>query len=106
MKIVINKCYGGPSLSEEAVKELKSRGIEWALEFYNDKNVYEEWNWYYLPGDYRTDPTLIELIESNSKKYSGQCSELKVVEIPDDIEYTIENYDGIEHIAEKHNIWS
>jgi len=29
----------------------------------------------------------------------------KVVEIPDDIEFVIEEYDGIEWVAEKHRVW-
>ncbi len=53
MKVVINKCYGGFSLSYEAVKRLA----------------------------------------------------LKIVEIPAGTEYTIEEYDGIEHIAQVHNTW-
>jgi len=36
----------------------------------------------------------------------GDHAELKVVEIPDDVEYLIEEYDGLEHIAEAHRTWS
>jgi hypothetical protein len=55
----------------------------------------------------RSDPLLIECIETlGSKDVSGQCAKLKIIEIPDDIEYTIEEYDGIEHIAETHRTWS
>lgn len=55
----------------------------------------------------RSDPLLIECIETlGSKDVSGSCAKLKIVEIPDDIEYTIEEYDGIEHIAETHRTWS
>ncbi len=32
-------------------------------------------------------------------------AKLKVVEIPDDVDWEVENYDGIEWIAEKHRIW-
>jgi len=28
-----------------------------------------------------------------------------VLEIPDDVEFTIEDYDGSEHIAETHRTW-
>lgn len=56
---------------------------------------------------HRSDPLLIECIETlGSKEASGPCAKLKIVEIPDDIEYTIEEYDGIEHIAETHRTWS
>jgi len=30
---------------------------------------------------------------------------LAIVEIPDDVEYTIEEYDGNEHVAEAHRTW-
>jgi hypothetical protein len=32
-------------------------------------------------------------------------AELKVVESPDDVEWEIEEYDGIEWIAEVHRTW-
>jgi hypothetical protein len=28
-----------------------------------------------------------------------------VVEIPDDVNWQVEEYDGMEHIAEKHRTW-
>jgi hypothetical protein len=36
---------------------------------------------------------------------NGRCAELKVVEIPDDVEWQIEEYDGLEWVAEKHRTW-
>lgn len=39
-------------------------------------------------------------------KADGKCAELKIIEIPDDIEWEIEEYDGWEHVAEKHRVWS
>jgi hypothetical protein len=30
---------------------------------------------------------------------------LKIIEIPDDIEWHIEEYDGLEHIDENHRTW-
>ena len=36
----------------------------------------------------------------------GCCSRLKVVEIPDGIEWQIEEYDGKEWVAETHRTWS
>lgn len=53
----------------------------------------------------RNDPALVQLVEENTKLYSGRHATLKVVEIPDDVEYEIEEYDGNEHVAEKHRTW-
>ena len=53
----------------------------------------------------RTDLYLIKVVEELGKDANDYCSELKVVEIPDDIEWTIEEYDGNETIHEKHRSW-
>ena len=54
----------------------------------------------------RTDPKLIQVIEELGKKADGSCAKLKVVEIPDGIEWHIHEYDGYEHIAENHRTWN
>ena len=89
MKVVINACYGGFGLSEEAYKFL---GLKW------DKYGYDFC-------DDRTNPKLVECVEKLGKKANGQSAELKVVEIPDGIDWELDEYDGIEHIAEKHRTW-
>lgn len=55
--------------------------------------------------DLRTDPDLIEVIERLGNEANGRHAELKVVEIPDDVEWKIEEYDGQEWIAEEHRTW-
>lgn len=87
MKIVLNKCYGGFSLSEEQAlaygideSELYDRG--------DSKVYYGEME--------RTDPKLIEVVEQGFE--NSWSSELVVVEIPDNAYYQIEEYDGLEHI--------
>ena len=86
MKIVINDCYGGFGLSEEA-EEL----------YIQKKNISGP-----LRGDIlRNDSVLVEVVETLGDKASGIYSKLKVVEIPDDVtDWRIEEYDGWEHIAE------
>lgn len=54
----------------------------------------------------RTDKDLIKVVEKLGKKANGQCADLNVIEIPDDINYEIEEYDGNEWIAECHKVWS
>lgn len=53
----------------------------------------------------RTDPLLIQVVEELGKLANGCCAELKIVDIPDGVEWEIDEYDGNEHIAEKHQTW-
>ena len=54
----------------------------------------------------RNDPDLIAVVESIGKDAGGEYSELKIVEIPDDVDFEIMEYDGAEWVAEKHRTWS
>jgi len=92
MKIVINGRFGGFGLSQAGHYELGRRlGLT-----END----------YYSGDIRrTNSDLVEMIEENASLYSGDHAQLYVVEVPDDVEWYIHDYDGIEHVAEKHRIW-
>jgi hypothetical protein len=36
---------------------------------------------------------------------NGWAAELKVVEVPDDAEWFVDDYDGREWVAEKHRTW-
>ena len=53
----------------------------------------------------RTDPLLIQVVEELGDEASGSCAELRIIEIPDGIDYEIDEYDGREHIAEVHRTW-
>jgi len=53
----------------------------------------------------RNDPILVQVVEKLGEKANGSCAALKIVEIPNNVEWEIEEYDGFEHIAEKHKIW-
>ena len=53
----------------------------------------------------RDDPALVGLVERWGDKANGPCASLKVVEIPDGVKWTIEDYDGCEHVAEEHRTW-
>lgn len=59
----------------------------------------------YLNSDHRDDPTLIEVVEELGEKASGKYGNLVVVEIPDDMDYVIDEYDGIETLHEKVKMW-
>ena len=128
-KIILNKCYGGFSLSKEGYElYAKKKGLK--LISYNSKiengkfiyrktdkeNIFnnyftkdlgdnveisdEDYEKYhlYLREKAREDKTLIEVVEKLGEKASGMCGKLKVVEIPDNAYYVIDEYDGIETI--------
>ena len=91
IKVVINTCFGGFGLSEESEAEYKERmGI-----------TDPDWYYYDLPRDC---PVLVSMVENGP--VNGQYADLKVVEIPDDVNWFIYEYDGIEHVAERHRTWS
>jgi hypothetical protein len=53
----------------------------------------------------RDDENLIKVVEKLGEEANTRFSTLKIIEIPDDVEWEIEEYDGLEHIAEKHRTW-
>lgn len=54
----------------------------------------------------RNDPALIQVVEKLGKEADGHCAKLGIIEIPDNVNWHVEEYDGIEHIAEDHETWS
>lgn len=81
MKIVINGCYGGFSLSKACADKLGMDRHPW-----ND--------------DARTNPALIAEVELNSEWASGTCALLHVVEIPEEAtDWRLSEYDGWETIT-------
>jgi hypothetical protein len=53
----------------------------------------------------RNDPLLVQVVEELGPDANGRCAKLSVIEIPDGINYEIDEYDGNEHIAERHRTW-
>jgi hypothetical protein len=53
----------------------------------------------------RHDPDLVKTVEELGEQASGSHAKLEVVEIPDGVEYIIEEHDGNEHVAEAHRTW-
>lgn len=148
-KIVINDCYGGFSLSHEAIMryaELKGITLHpWIDDIF--KKVYgdratlsnpdmfihytfvpqdeyvevaeEEKKKPISPGRFRksslmyfsdraivrTDPSLIQVIEEMKGKANARHSSLKIIEVPEDVEWTIEECAGVEWVSEKHRRW-
>jgi hypothetical protein len=53
----------------------------------------------------RDDPILVQVVEELGDEAGDSHAELTVVEIPDDVEWTIQEYDGTEWVAEVHRTW-
>lgn len=53
----------------------------------------------------RYDPDWVAVVEELGEEANGDCAELEVVEIPDDVNWEIENYDGYETIREVSRTW-
>ena len=53
----------------------------------------------------RDDADLITVVEELGKEANGRHAELEVVEIPDGVNWEIDDYDGIETIHEVHRSW-
>ena len=134
MKVVINTCYGGFGLSYEAVmKYAEIKGMKlygWIDDIHkkvwgekatlNNPDILcvhystkpipkgrkpkDEFYWSERELE-RTDPALIHVVEKMKNRADSRLSKLKIVEIPDGVEWEIDEYDGWEHVAEKHRVW-
>ena len=87
MKIVINQCYGGFSLSELACKMLNCSVYDY--NYYNKRN----------------SPELIDVLETLGSLANSSMSNLSIVEIPDGIKWAIKEYDGSEWVCSEHQTW-
>lgn len=113
-KIAVNKQYGGYSLSAEfweRYAELKGFNLvkidgwfKGVYDFFKDSVTEENrLNDEDIPRD---DPVLIQVIEElGSDRVSGPCARIEIIEIPDDVNWFVEEYDGSEWVAERHRTW-
>lgn len=54
----------------------------------------------------RDDLDLIKVIEELGSEANGKYASLKIIEIPDNIKWYINEYDGNETVEEEHRSWS
>lgn len=85
MKVVINDCFGGFSVSKEVYEAM---GKEWS-------------GYGYDFDDDRTNASLIAAIEKiGCEKASGSCAHLVIIDIPDNAtDWEIREYDGSEEVV-------
>jgi len=117
MKIAINNCYGGFSVGREVAEKLKEKGFEigkpFISNFSKDGKKFSKES-YYLSNEtfniededynaYRSHKSLIEAIQSSDNP-NGALSNIIIVDIDDDEEWYIDNYDGVESIRRKGDV--
>lgn len=113
-KIVINQDFGGFSLSDRAIErycELKGIRFEKMTDrdtpyYYHAGSLGDDEQMIWENNFDRDDPALVQTVEELGEEAYGRYAILKIVEIPDDVEWVIQEYDGRETIHEKHRIWA
>ena len=53
----------------------------------------------------RDDPILVALVKEMGEDVNGGFANLRVVKVPGDVEWHIDEYDGLEWVAEDHRTW-
>lgn len=98
MKIVKNVCFGGYSLSDLALNRL----AEVTGKSFNQCREDYDWSG---DDDSRAAPELVQVVEELGDKANGSFAKLVVVEVPEDVNWYISDYDGMETIEEVHRSW-
>ena len=118
-RILINNCFGGFAMSDAALHWLidnkgwsiasyseiqarTSRGDTFnytfsdTMQVFSHKDVFND----------RTDDDILDCFDAlGTEQFSGNYSLVAAVDVPADVKWSIEDYDGNEHIAEVHRTW-
>lgn len=101
MKIAVNKCFGGFEVSEAVYAELGKKWDGYGHLENSDFGIEDD---NYLA--YRSHPKLIAAIEKVGEiAASGSFAKVRIVYVPDGIEWEIDECAGIETVDEKHRSW-
>jgi len=66
---------------------------------------YVEDSWFRDNDIPRDDKNLVKVVKKLKEKANDKYANLKIVKIPDNIKWTIGEYDGMESVEENHRIW-
>ena len=112
--IVINVQHGGFGLNHDAcITYLERSGIPYTTQPRDDRHSDQRWGPHILVNNQhwydrdiaRDDAVLIALVQELGPAAWGDHARLKVVRIPADVSWCIEEYDGAEWVAEQHRRW-
>ena len=113
-RIVINRAYGGFSLSRAAILGyLELAGIAYDLVPQADRDTQNrlgdrivvngvDFDEHDIPRD---DPALVATVRRLGRAAAGMYATLKIVEVPAGVAWTVQAYDGLEWVAEVHRTW-
>ena len=97
MQVVINTSYSNFAISADAISLIQKK--------IKNPKAKSQINAYSFDND-RSNPLLVETVQKLGAKANGLYTTLKIVEIPDDVEWRVDAINGKEVIREKHRIWS
>jgi hypothetical protein len=97
MQVVINTSYSNFAISPDAISLIQKK--------IKNPKAKSQINAYAFDND-RSNPLLVETVQKLGAKANGLYTTLKIVEIPDDVEWRVDAINGKEVIREKHRIWS
>ena len=96
MQVVINTSYSNFAISRDAILLIQKK--------IKNPKAKSQINAYAFDND-RSHPLLVEAVQKLGAKANGLYATLKIVEIPDDVEWRVDAVNGKEIIREKHRIW-
>lgn len=106
------KYYGGDDTWEEDwKKDFKTEYTEVEEGIFIHKhgfNIYKDgvlYDFNKYDKTVRTNEDLINIVEEMGEKSFGQFAKLEIIEIPNDVNWEIDEYDGVETIHECHRSW-
>ena len=114
-RVVINSEHGGFSLSRAAeLAYLERTGTPYTFQDREDRAATLSKGQYIMVNDQhwfgraieRDDPVLVDIVREMGEAADGDFASLRVVELPADVDWIIEEYDGREWVAERHRTWA
>jgi hypothetical protein len=113
--VVINRCHGGFGLNWDAqIAYLNRAGITYTLvdrvsrddtQRFGQEIKLASGDAWYDREIARDDPVLVSLVREMGEAVNSEFANLRVVKIPGDVEWAIDEYDGLEWVSEKHRTW-